>query len=356
MRIVYITYNDKTMGISIIANQFINLLRHHTSNEIINVSVGDAKKYKFMKEHKIDCFILHMIPNDCYRKIIYNIRKNIENALIVGYLVWETTDLPVHLVNNIIGTNRFILPSKFNYDVFSKYFHKNNLKLIHHPLNYNYLEISNNRKTINNPYVFYAINNYDAIRKNIKSILVTFANTFTSYDNCIFYLKTNKKLKKKKELNNIIKWINSRKNHPKVIVDTNFYSSYDLGKLHQMGDCFVSMSHGEGVGLGAVEASMFGNIVMTPKWGGAAEYIKYGYFIDYTIGNIQEESYYYKKDQQWCFPSNISLAKGMLDILRNRVKYKEIGEMNKKYVNERFRVDKVINEYNDYLLSLKVNS
>lgn len=353
MRIVYVTYADTTMSISIIANQFIKLFRTFTSHEILNVSVGDAKKYKFLKEHNIDCFILHMIPNDCYRKIILNIRKNIKNPLIIGYLVWETTKLPLHLIKNVLGTNRFILPSQFNYDVFLKYFLKDNLKLIHHPINYNLFKMSNRRKNINNPYIFYAINNYDAIRKNIKNILITFGKTFTSYDNCIFYLKTNKKLKKKKELNNIIKWIKSLKNAPKIIIDTNFYSNYDIGKLHIMGDCFVSMSHGEGVGLGAVEASMFGNIVMTPKWGGAAEYIKYGYFIDYTVGNIHEESYYYKKDHQWCFPSNKSLAKGMRDILKNRNKYKEIGEMNKKYVNETFKVERVIKDYDDFLLSLK---
>ena len=50
-----------------------------------------------------------------------------------------------------------------------------------------------------------------------------------------------------------------------------------IGQLHTRGDCFVSLSRGEGWGLGAFEAGAAGHPVVLPGWGGHLDYLPAGY-------------------------------------------------------------------------------
>jgi glycosyltransferase involved in cell wall biosynthesis len=47
--------------------------------------------------------------------------------------------------------------------------------------------------------------------------------------------------------------------------------------LHTQGDCFVSLSRGEGWGLGAFDAGTNGNPVIVTGWGGTVEFLPAGY-------------------------------------------------------------------------------
>src|SRR5690606_35061560 len=47
-------------------------------------------------------------------------------------------------------------------------------------------------------------------------------------------------------------------------------------RLHALGDCYVSLSHGEGWGLGAFDAAGLGKPVITAAWSAAPDYLAPG--------------------------------------------------------------------------------
>jgi glycosyltransferase involved in cell wall biosynthesis len=49
--------------------------------------------------------------------------------------------------------------------------------------------------------------------------------------------------------------------------------SAGIDLIHALGDCFVSLSHGEAWGLGAFEAATRGTPVITTAWGGHLDYL-----------------------------------------------------------------------------------
>jgi glycosyltransferase involved in cell wall biosynthesis len=48
----------------------------------------------------------------------------------------------------------------------------------------------------------------------------------------------------------------------------------ELEGLHQRGDCYFSLTHGEGFGLGPFDAAAAGNPVIITGWGGVLDYLK----------------------------------------------------------------------------------
>jgi hypothetical protein len=66
-------------------------------------------------------------------------------------------------------------------------------------------------------------------------------------------------------------------NVPKIELSTYPLDRTGIGELHGRGDCFVSLSRGEGWGLCAFDAGAVGNPVIVTGWGGTLEYLPPGY-------------------------------------------------------------------------------
>jgi hypothetical protein len=58
-----------------------------------------------------------------------------------------------------------------------------------------------------------------------------------------------------------------------------------MDDLHRGGDCYLSLSRGEGWGLGAFDAAAWGNPVVVTGWGAAPEFLPggYPYFVEYDL-------------------------------------------------------------------------
>jgi glycosyltransferase involved in cell wall biosynthesis len=70
-----------------------------------------------------------------------------------------------------------------------------------------------------------------------------------------------------------------------VVIAANGLTGRLIDALHATGDCFVSLSHGEGWGLGAFDAATLGKPLLISPYGGPAEYLPRDYpgFIDYAM-------------------------------------------------------------------------
>src|SRR5262249_27259737 len=87
-----------------------------------------------------------------------------------------------------------------------------------------------------------------------------------------------------------------RKEAPEISLSTNPLTREQVEALHARGDCFVSLSRGEGWGLGAFDAAVFGNPGIVTGWGGTLDFLPpdYPYCADYDlVSTMAEEADYW---------------------------------------------------------------
>jgi glycosyltransferase involved in cell wall biosynthesis len=73
--------------------------------------------------------------------------------------------------------------------------------------------------------------------------------------------------------------------HGPIELRTEPMTPAEVEEVHRSSHCFVSLSRGEGWGLGAFDAAAHGNPVVVTGWGGALDFLPedYPYLIDYDL-------------------------------------------------------------------------
>jgi glycosyltransferase involved in cell wall biosynthesis len=94
-----------------------------------------------------------------------------------------------------------------------------------------------------------------------------------------------------------------------------------LTRLHYVCDCYVSFSHSEGVGMGAVEAALHDKPVIISEYGGASEYIKTPYTIECEKCKVGVDDFLYTKDMVWGNPNFEKLNEFMKDAYEKKLTY-----------------------------------
>jgi hypothetical protein len=92
---------------------------------------------------------------------------------------------------------------------------------------------------------------------------------------------------------------------PLVRVEVADWTTDRIAGLHTRGDCFISMSHGEGWHLGAFDAVAYGNPVVMTGWGGQLAYLDpdASFLVDYELEPVQHvETDTYAPEQHWAAP------------------------------------------------------
>jgi glycosyltransferase involved in cell wall biosynthesis len=57
------------------------------------------------------------------------------------------------------------------------------------------------------------------------------------------------------------------------VIAADDISGRTIDAIHVLGDCYVSLTHGEGWGLGAFDAAALGKPVLITGWGGQLDYL-----------------------------------------------------------------------------------
>tara|TARA_B110000444_G_scaffold110352_1_gene104209 strand:- start:2099 stop:3004 length:906 start_codon:yes stop_codon:yes gene_type:complete len=156
------------------------------------------------------------------------------------------------------------------------------------------------------PYVFYHIGNIQDPRKQFREILRAFIRLNESNTRLVV------KATCKKDIDIQI---------PRVTVINGVIPEENMNELHDTSDCYVSFSHSEGVGLGAVEAAMRDKPVIITDYGGAPEYVKTPYLIDCETQKLEEDDFLFQKGMEWGKPNFNQLLNFMRDAYEKRLRY-----------------------------------
>ena len=192
--------------------------------------------------------------------------------------------------------DRIAVPSEFCRKVFKKQFPDKDFFIIH-------AHIPDKR-----PYTFYHIGNVHDPRKNFNKIIETFVR-MNKPDSRLLVKATCKQP------------VEAR--IPNVTFINGLVSDEEMEKIHEMGDCYVSFSSSEGVGMGAVEAALRNKPVIITNYGGAPEYIKTPYLIECGIQYLVKDDFLFKAGMEWGKPNEKQLHDFMEDAYTKKVRYME---------------------------------
>src|SRR5581483_4541226 len=101
--------------------------------------------------------------------------------------------------------------------------------------------------------------------------------------------------------------VREHRNPARMQVEIEAWAPDRIAGLHTRGDCFVSMSHGEGWDLAGFDACAYGNPVVMTGWGGPLEYLdgQSAYLVDCDVVPVEHwEPESYAPEQHWAMPNH----------------------------------------------------
>lgn len=196
----------------------------------------------------------------------------------------------------------FIVPSEFCKSVFSRQYPKNRFFVVRH---WEPLPRPCMSRLCAPKYVFYHIGNIIDHRKQVNKIVSAF--TELNLPGTQLVLKATCKQPVKLKM-------------PNVLVINGLLDNEQMDRIHNSCDCYVSFSHSEGVGMGAVEAALRDKPVILSEYGGAKEYIKSEYTIPCKMTTVGCNDFLYTPYMLWGDPDYNSLKSFMTEVYEKRVR------------------------------------
>jgi glycosyltransferase involved in cell wall biosynthesis len=309
------------------------------------------------KRMEYDKVLLHLTP-----EYIPFWRKREPEKILIGYSVWETSHLPRHWPDLLNQLNALLVPCQWNREVFAQSGVRIPIHVIPHlleeapqPSSQAFVAECSDR------FVFYGICPWTA-RKAPWNTIRAYLETFTAGDPVLLLLKTSRQDFTRGRLGqyifhtgcNLRKLMARYKNPAPVMLVDRTLSRNSMMALHARGDCFVSLCHSEGWGLGSFEAAALGNPVLITNYGGQVDYLSpdLSYLVDSHLVPVQDRNGRgsYTSDQQWAEPSLAHASKLMREIFEDpqkaRVKANALAQEIQKRFNRRRVTGQLIDRIN----------
>ncbi len=214
------------------------------------------------------------------------------DARRIGMTVWETSRPPAYWMPLMNLADRIVVPCRMNRDDFAQAgalpaVHAVPHVRMHRPHTYAPAELDELRGRLGiaaGHRVFYCIGAWDP-RKAIPDLIDAYARAFRADDGVTLLIKTGKwgygeaPFRESRatramfdELTRKLEQARGGRLAPIRLVDGDL-DDRTLGALHALGDCYVSLTHGEGWGLGAFDAATLGKPVIMTGWGAPLDYL-----------------------------------------------------------------------------------
>jgi len=127
---------------------------------------------------------------------------------------------------------------------------------------------------------------------------------------------------------------------PAVRLVTQELTEAELGGLHLRGDCFVSLCHSEGWGLGSFDAAAHGKPVVTTGFGGQLDYLHGSpLLVDYELVAVRDgtRSGTYTPDQRWAEPDVEHAAELLRAVAKEPARARALAAKRAQEIGWRYR-------------------
>ncbi|ABI57691.1 glycosyltransferase family 1 protein [Alkalilimnicola ehrlichii MLHE-1] len=234
-----------------------------------------------------DVVIVHTVP-DYFPEWLARERGRFR----VAYTTWEADRLPVHWPGVLNAFDLVLVPCEWNRRVMRRDGVTAPIAVVPHisePIDARgeALPLAAGPETT----VFYTINTWDW-RKAMPETIEAYLRAFTRHDDTLLVVKTDRHDRTRKGLHwrfpprvsrRVRRLRRRHRNAPRVQLIDRPLSGPQVHALHRQGHCFLSLTHGEGWGLGAFDAARAGNQIVITGFGGHCDYLPAGHatLLDY---------------------------------------------------------------------------
>jgi glycosyltransferase involved in cell wall biosynthesis len=223
-----------------------------------------------------DVVLLHIMPA-FYPRLAGMVR----GKRIAASSVWETDRLPRAWRRLLQPVEMLMVPCEWNRPIFRDGGFRGPIEVVPHGLRAGQAPLER-RGEDGGEFVFYSINVWSD-RKALTQTLTAYLRAFTAEDPVRFVLKTSDRhlsvrvpftpwypVRTRKLVSRILK---RYRNPAKLTMITQELSVEEIEDLHRQGQCYVSLCHSEGWGMGAFDAAAAGRPVIITGYGGQTEFL-----------------------------------------------------------------------------------
>lgn len=297
--------------------------------------------------------VLCVTPN-----LFPSIRPLDPRAPRAAYVLWETTRLPEPWVASLNEVDLVLTATDWGAEAFRASGVRSPIRVVPLALDH---DLGNAAKAeipgiASDSYVFYSIGHWTT-RKALDLTVEAFWRTFSASDPVVLLLKTSAEdltrySSRRFESRLRAAWFTSRravrslrrgrKGLGRVILVTEDLSPGEMASLHVRGDGYVSLSRGEGWGLGAFHAAAAGNPVVITDFAAPREYLPAdaAYFVDCELTEVRpgpyERIYDSGSGQRWAEPSVASASALLRQVYERREESAARGRRLQEHIYESF--------------------
>jgi hypothetical protein len=208
----------------------------------------------------------------------------------VAYIAWETDRLPAGWADVLNRFERVIVPSQFNAQVCAASGVRIPIDVVPHGARVVTPVLGGAFGRIApEDFVFYTIGEWRT-RKALSETIRAYLEEFSADDNVALIVKTSARdheaheTVRRRLIENpptpytrtwwtVARILSEYRRPAKVHLMFGRLPQKEIDQLHTRGDCFVSLTHGEGWGLGSFDAALFDNPSIMTGWSGHLDYL-----------------------------------------------------------------------------------
>lgn len=301
------------------------------------------------EETKDSIYLYHCIPNIQRRYKKY--KKSI------GFATFETFSPPESWAQILNQNDAIIVPSEFNYKIFSHMDIKKPIYYIPHCLDFNIYNKDVIPLKKYDKYTFLFLGVWKE-RKGYEQLLEAWIKEFTIQNNTQLVIKTDKPKKAEQYFNGIKHKFGINKGIAPVFFEDKVFDEIDLPRYIKSFDCLVSPTMGEGFGMPGLQCMALGIPVIITNYSGNKDYAN-----TETATLIEPTGFILKKDmdgipqfrnKKWAFLEVKKIQYAMRSVLNNKDNAKLKSHYAYSYVKERFSYDRAGKDFSRMMEELYV--
>ena len=257
--------------------------------------------------------VAHLVPEH-----LPNVRRAVQRGPLISHTVWETDRLPAHWPSLLNAVDRVVVPTEWNREVFVASGVTAPVVVVPHvvcdPVPG---DLGTPLELARDVVVFYTIARWDQ-RKAPAAVIRAYLDAFTTDDPVALVVKTSPDAQfpvaepwgsrsglEGTTLLEVARIIRRYRRPASVRIEVEDWEPSRVAGLHTRGDCYVSLTHGEGWGLGAFDAAAYGNPVVITGWGGHLDFLDAdrSLLVDFDLEPVEHwEPRSYGPEQHWAIP------------------------------------------------------
>ncbi|HUI04129.1 MAG TPA: glycosyltransferase [Acidimicrobiales bacterium] len=245
------------------------------------------------------------------------VRRRCPDALLVGHTVWDTTRVPGHWERCLDAADLVVVPSRFSAEALGRSSSSTPVAVVPHVAAAGPPATGRPWAGIDpEVFVFYTIAEWTE-RKAVFLTIEAFLRAFTADDPVVLVVKTShhdrrcppppgrRAVEPGSSAWALARLLAHHPRPPAVQLVTRHVREDEITAIHHRGDCFVSLCRSEGWGLGAFDAAVHGNPVVTTAFGGHLDYLAGSpYLVRCDLVPVEDPAGFpsYAPDQRWAQP------------------------------------------------------